>query len=89
MFSILVGNTDDHARNHAAFLGWSSAHPHPRLRYLPQDRAGNEATQAMLIMRDDRMSRIMSAVNAAPRFQLSRQQALVSTGTEVSAKVGV
>ena len=34
-FNILCGNTDDHARNHAAF--WDGEHfgPDPRLRYLP------------------------------------------------------
>ena len=34
-FNILVGNTDDHARNHAAFWDGADALPHPRLRHLP------------------------------------------------------
>lgn len=38
--------------------------------------AGNEATQAMLITGDDRMDRIMRAVDAAVRFRLSREPAL-------------
>lgn len=76
MFNILVGNTDDHARNHAAFWDGHALTLTPAYDICPQGRAGNEATQAMLIMGDDRMSRIMSAVDAAARFQLSREQAL-------------
>ena len=76
MFNILVGNTDDHARNHAAFWDGHALTLTPAYDICPQGRAGNEATQAMLITGDDRMSRIMSAVDAAPSFQLSREQAL-------------
>ncbi|KKC34023.1 type II toxin-antitoxin system HipA family toxin [Devosia psychrophila] len=76
MFNILVGNTDDHARNHAAFWDGQALTLTPAYDICPQGRAGNEATQAMLIIGDDRMSRIMSAVGAATRFQLSREQAL-------------
>lgn len=76
MFNILVGNTDDHARNHAAFWDGHALSLTPAYDICPQGRAGNEATQAMLIIGDDRMSRIMSAVDAAAQFQLSRQQAL-------------
>lgn len=42
-------------------MGWSRATLTPAYDIYPQGRAGNEATQAMLIMGDDRMSRIMSA----------------------------
>lgn len=76
MFNILVGNTDDHARNHAAFWDGHALSLTPAYDICPQGRAGNEATQAMLITGDDRMSRIMSAVDAAAQFQLSREQAL-------------
>lgn len=76
MFNILVGNTDDHARNHAAFWDGLALTLTPAYDICPQGCAGNEATQAMLIIGDDRMSRIMSAVDAASWFQLSREQAL-------------
>lgn len=48
----------------------------PAYGNCPQGRAGNEATQAMLISGDNRMSRIMSCVEAAGAFQLSREAAL-------------
>lgn len=83
MFNILVGNTDDHARNHAAFWDGYALALTPAYDICPQGRAGNEATQAMLIAGDDRMSRIMSAVDAAASFQLSREQALAITRAQI------
>ena len=41
----------------------------------PQGRAGNEATQAMLIVGSNRMSQLKVCLDAAPLFQLSIQQA--------------
>lgn len=76
IFNILVGNTDDHARNHAAFWDGHALSLTPAYDICPQGRAGNEATQAMLITGEDRKSRIMSAVDAAAQFQLSRELAL-------------
>ena len=35
IFNILVGNNDDHARNHAAFWDGAAAHAHAGLRHLP------------------------------------------------------
>ena len=35
LFNILSGNTDDHARNHAAFLGRAKSRSHAGLRHLP------------------------------------------------------
>lgn len=83
MFNILVGNTDDHARNHAAFWDGQALTLTPAYDICPQGRAGNEATQAMLIVEGDRMSRIMSAVDAAPLFQLSRNQALAIARAQI------
>jgi serine/threonine-protein kinase HipA len=85
MFNILVGNTDDHARNHAAFWDGHALTLTPAYDICPQGRAGNEAAQAMLIAGDDRMSRIMSAVDAAPSFQLSRNQALAIARAQIEA----
>ena len=42
----------------------------------PQARAGNEATQAMLIVGDDRFSRIETCLRAAPLFLLSHDEAV-------------
>ncbi len=76
VFNILCGNTDDHARNHAAFWNGQTLCLTPAYDICPQGRTGNEATQAMLIGSDDRSSRISSCLNAAGNFLLSREQAV-------------
>lgn len=75
VFNILCGNTDDHARNHAAFWDGSMLTLTPAYDICPQGRAGNEATQAMLIHGDNRMSQISTCLDAASNFLLSREQA--------------
>jgi serine/threonine-protein kinase HipA len=49
VFNILCGNTDDHARNHAAFWDGQKMTLTPAYDICPQGRSGNEASQAMLI----------------------------------------
>jgi len=75
-FNILVGNTDDHARNHAAFWDGQILSLTPAYDICPQARTGNIATQAMLISGDNNKSQIRSCLAAAGNFLLSRQQAL-------------
>lgn len=75
VFNILTGNTDDHARNHAAFWDGEMLSLTPAYDICPQGRAGNEASQAMLIHGDERMSRLSSCLNAAHVFLLSEEEA--------------
>jgi serine/threonine-protein kinase HipA len=75
VFNILCGNTDDHARNHAAFWDGSKLTLTPAYDICPQGRAGNEASQAMLIYGDQRLSRIDTCLEAAHNFLLSRDEA--------------
>ncbi len=75
-FNILCGNTDDHARNHAAFWDGQSLTLTPAYDICPQVRAGSEATQGMLIKGQDRFSSLASCLNAASDFLLSENQAL-------------
>ncbi|MDP4678488.1 MAG: HipA domain-containing protein, partial [Burkholderiaceae bacterium] len=75
VFNILCGNTDDHARNHAAFWNGKTLKLTPAYDICPQPRAGYEATQAMLISGDNRLSKLKSCLNAAPRFQLTQADA--------------
>jgi serine/threonine-protein kinase HipA len=70
VFNILCGNTDDHARNHAAFWDGKTLQLTPAYDICPQGRTGREATQAMLISGDNRWSKLKSCLNAAPHFQL-------------------
>ena len=72
-FNILCGNTDDHARNHAAF--WNGESLTPAYDIFPQGRTGNEASQAMLISGNNNMSQLKSCVEAANHFLLSEDDA--------------
>ncbi len=75
VLNILCGNTDDHARNHAAFWNGESLSLTPAYDLCPQVRTGQEATQAMKILGDNRFSRLTVCVDAASRFQLSENDA--------------
>jgi len=75
VFNILCGNTDDHARNHAAFWDGEMLELTPAYDICPQGRTGNEATQAMLISGDNRMSQLSACLAAAHNFLLSAEKA--------------
>lgn len=75
VFNILCGNTDDHARNHAAFWDGQTLRLTPAYDICPQHRAGNEASQAMLIKGNDRMSRLSTCLDAAVNFLLKLDEA--------------
>lgn len=75
LFNILSGNTDDHARNHAAF--WDGKHLSltPAYDICPQGRAGNEAGQAMRIIGKNNLSQFKTCLDAAQNFLLSKDEA--------------
>jgi len=75
VFNILVGNTDDHARNHAAFWDGRDLTLTPAYDICPQGRTGGEATQAMLITDNKRISQLSLCMEAAPQFLLSVDRA--------------
>lgn len=75
VFNILCGNTDDHARNHAAFWDGEQLTLTPAYDICPQVRTGQEATQAMKILGENRFSRLDLCVSAAIQFQLSEPEA--------------
>jgi serine/threonine-protein kinase HipA len=77
VFNILCGNTDDHARNHAAFWNGHSLTLTPAYDVCPQPRTGNEASQAMLMDGDNRMSQLSVCLAAAPSFLLDRDRAMM------------
>lgn len=75
VFNSFSGNTDDHARNHAAFWNGKTLRLTPAYDICPQGRAGNEASQAMLISGNNRMSQLSSCIAAAHNFLLSLEEA--------------
>jgi serine/threonine-protein kinase HipA len=78
VFNILCGNTDDHARNHAAFWDGRELALTPAYDICPYPRVGGEATQAMLLGTSDdpyRFSNIEGCIKRAALFGLSRSEA--------------
>jgi len=76
VFNVLCGNNDDHARNHAAFWDGSQLKLTPAYDICPQNRTGQESSQAMLLSNDDNLSRFSTCINAANEFMLNEDQAV-------------
>ncbi|MCP3475855.1 type II toxin-antitoxin system HipA family toxin [Bradyrhizobium sp. CCGUVB1N3] len=76
VFNILCGNTDDHARNHAAFWNGKDLTLTPVYDICPQTRTVGETTQAMLIVGNHRTSQISVCLEAAPLFLLNKNDAV-------------
>jgi len=75
VFNILCGNTDDHARNHAAFWDGENLSLTPAYDICPQGRTGNEASQAMLISGNNNLSQLQTCLDSAHNFLLSKEGA--------------
>jgi serine/threonine-protein kinase HipA len=77
VFNILVSNTDDHARNHAAFWDGEGGLELTRAYDIcPQNRTGEEAAQAMPFGPDgERLSRVVACLRAARFYDLSEREA--------------
>ena len=75
VFNILCGNTDDHARNHAAFWDGKALTLTPAYDICPQGRTGGEATQAMLLVESNRFSQLSVCIEAARHFHISEEEA--------------
>ena len=85
VFNILCGNTDDHARNHAAFWDGKSLTLTPAYDICPQGRTGNEASQAMLIYGDNNLSQLKTCLETAHNFLLSEEEAREIFGNLIAA----
>jgi serine/threonine-protein kinase HipA len=75
-FNILVGNTDDHARNHAAFWDGRMLSLTPAYDICPQRPSGTEVNQSMLILGQKHASQLALCLDASGNFLLSRVQAM-------------
>lgn len=87
VFNILCGNTDDHARNHAAFWHGDTLELTPAYDICSQNRTGGEASQAMLILGNKRLSRVSTCLKAADHFGLSREEAIEMVAGQISCLV--
>lgn len=73
-FNIISGNTDDHARNHAAFWDGTTLRLTPAYDISVMLRSGGVATQAMLLGREDdpyRFSQLAGLIDRAPVYGIS------------------
>ncbi|MDF1827339.1 MAG: type II toxin-antitoxin system HipA family toxin [Legionellaceae bacterium] len=77
VFNILSSNTDDHARNHAAFWDGKCLSLTPAYDVCPQNGTGFTASQAMIIADQDRRSQLSSCLLAAHHFLLSEEEARI------------
>lgn len=84
LFNVLCGNTDDHARNHAAYWDGHSLTLTPAYDICPQARAGSQASQAMLITGSHRQSQIAVCLQAAPSFLLSHDDATTMAEQQIA-----
>ncbi len=75
VFNICVGNTDDHARNHAAFWDGTSLTLTPAFDICPQQRSGGEAVQAMAIAPGFKYSQLAECIKASEIYFLSQIEA--------------
>jgi serine/threonine-protein kinase HipA len=74
-FNMLCGNTDDHGRNHAAFVG-DELELTPAYDICPQARSGETAEQAMAFdEHGNRDARLKLLVDAASLYLLDRTEA--------------
>lgn len=76
MFNILIGNNDDHARNHAFF--WDGTHYHltPAYDICPMLRSGLTANQAMIVGKRGRLSTVKNALSEAGLFGITEEKAV-------------
>jgi len=85
VFNVCVSNTDDHARNHAAFWDGQALELTPAYDLCPQLRSGGEAAQAMAIGRDgSRRSKLAVCIDAAETYLLARPEAEEIVGRTVA-----
>lgn len=84
VFNILTGNTDDHARNHAAFWDGAYLTLTPAYDICPQSRMGREANQAMFISGDDKRSQLEICRLSARHFLLTDQEARELIAAQIS-----
>lgn len=83
VLNVLGGNTDDHARNHAAFWDGQALSLTPAYDLCPQVRTGGTASQAMKIAGGDRRARISTCLDAAGIYGLRRSEAVALVAAQL------
>jgi serine/threonine-protein kinase HipA len=84
-FNILVGNTDDHARNHAGYWDGNMLELTPAYDIAPQRRGTKEANQALNIIPGERSAQLINVLRAAPHFHINEADARNTIDQQVAA----
>jgi len=84
VFNVLIGNTDDHARNHAAF--WDGEHLSltPAYDICPQPRSGRERNQAIGINGAERRSQLAGCLATSANFLIRDDEAAGIMASQIS-----
>lgn len=75
VFNMVIGNTDDHARNHAVFWDGDRCRLTPAYDLCVYRRVGQEATQAMQVGAFGAASTLANAASVCERFLLASRDA--------------
>ncbi|WP_422050887.1 type II toxin-antitoxin system HipA family toxin [Shimia sp.] len=84
-FNILVGNTDDHARNHAAFWDGKDISLTPAYDIDPRPRFAHEANQAMSVFEAENRAQLVLAMKSAHVFGVQKDEARAMIKEQVDA----
>lgn len=76
LVNILIGNTDDHARNHSFFWNGREAELTPAYDVSVLSRVDEEASQAMIVGEKGTMSSRVNALSRCEAFGLSNHEAV-------------
>ncbi|MDT8403442.1 HipA domain-containing protein [Sulfuriflexus sp.] len=76
----MCGNTNDHARNQAAFWNSKKLTLAPGYDICPQGHTGNEASQAMLISANNNLSHLKTCLETTNHFLFSQDDARALLG---------
>jgi len=75
VFNVLIGNTDDHARNHAFFIEGDKISLSPAYDICPQNCTGGEASHGMKLFKNLNLSLLSLCMQAAPSFNIKAEKA--------------
>ncbi|MFC0179536.1 type II toxin-antitoxin system HipA family toxin [Thorsellia kenyensis] len=74
VFNVLIGNTDDHARNHAFFIENDKITLTPAYDICPQNRMGGEASHGMKLDENSNLSLLALCLSTCEDFNITKTQ---------------
>lgn len=75
VFNVLIGNNDDHARNHACFFD-NGLELTPAYDLCPMPRKGSEVNQAMFIGLQNKEAKLSNCIDASYLYNIKKEDAV-------------